>query len=139
MVVVLLTSLLLASCTEGGAPLEVADAYVRQPPPGMKMTAAFATLSNPGSDAVVLTGASSEGFSSVSIHETALVDGVARMRPVPQLEVGPGETVVLEPGGLHLMLMGAQGPVSADQTVSVTLQLGDGEQMIIEMPVRAPR
>lgn len=135
----LLSCLAMTACAEGDAALEVTDAYVRQPPPGMKMTAGFATLRNPGSEKVVLTGASGEGFGSVSIHRTEVVDGVARMRSVSQLEIGPGESVALEPGGLHLMLMGAKGAVAAEETISITLMLSDGSEQVIDMPVRAPR
>ena len=43
------------------------------------------------------------------------------MLPVEALEIAPGETVTLEPRGLHVMFMGLGAPWKAGDKVPVTL------------------
>jgi copper(I)-binding protein len=70
------------------------------------MTAAFMTLNNTGAEKFVLTSAYLEGAGSVEIHTHTHDNGVMRMRQIHELTVNAGESVVLEPGGLHLMIFG---------------------------------
>ena len=65
-------------------------------------------------------------FADVSLHETTVVDGVSRMRPVPALPVSANGTAELAPGGLHLMLSGPVSALSAGQVVAVDFALRDG-------------
>jgi copper(I)-binding protein len=64
----------------------------------------------------------------VQIHETIIEDGIARMRPLPQLDVPPGGNVKLERGGKHLMLMRPTG-----QSDAVSLQFYDGETLLLSV------
>jgi hypothetical protein len=86
------------------AELVVGDGYVREPIPGRSMSAAFMSISNSGKDDIVLTSVSLEGAGSVEIHTHSHQDGVMRMRQLHELTIKAGETVVLEPGGMHLMI-----------------------------------
>lgn len=86
------------------AELVVEDGYVRKPMPGRSMTAAFMEIHNTSTKDAVLTHASLEGAGSVEIHTHSHVDGVMRMRQLFELPIKAGESVTLEPGGLHLMI-----------------------------------
>tara|TARA_B110001454_G_scaffold38068_1_gene37485 strand:+ start:10914 stop:11348 length:435 start_codon:yes stop_codon:yes gene_type:complete len=101
-------SLLLASTVSLSALAElvVEDGYVRKPIPGRSMTAAFMTLRNTGIENFVLTSASLEGADKVEIHTHTHYNGVMRMRQIHELKVEAGKAVILEPGGLHLMIFG---------------------------------
>ena len=57
------------------------------------MLAGFVRIANPCRALVVIEGAASPAFGDVSLHETTLVDGVSRMRPVPALRIAPGASV----------------------------------------------
>lgn len=48
-------------------------------------------------------------YPHVSLHTTEMMDGVAKMMEVDGVEIAPGETVKLQPGGLHVMFMGLKG------------------------------
>lgn len=48
-------------------------------------------------------------FPRVMLHTTEEKDGVARMMHVDGIDIPAGETVALEPGGLHVMFMGLDG------------------------------
>lgn len=123
----LLLALLLAACADGQeAPVVATDVTITQPMPGKSMRAAYLALTNNTTEAIRITRVTSDAFASVQLHETSLKDGVARMRSLPQLEIRAGETVRLERGGKHLMLMRPSG--SAEM---LTLQFFDGDSLLL--------
>jgi copper(I)-binding protein len=119
----------------GEAGLEFDGAWIRDMPPGMKMTAGFGQLRNSGTETIELVTFSSPEFGSVSLHRTVMVDGMSRMREVPSLSIAAGETIELAPGGFHLMLMTPAGPASPDQTISVDMTASDGHVFHFQVPV----
>ena len=126
-----------AAAAAGPVPrLAVEGAHVRAAPPGAPVLAGYMTLRNPGPRPVAVTGAASPDFERVEVHRTVVRDGVARMEPVPRLEVAPGEAVRLEPGGMHLMLIGPRRDLRPGDRVRLTLRLGDGTEQALELPVR---
>jgi periplasmic copper chaperone A len=61
-----------------------------------------------------------------------------KMRPVEGgLEVKPGETVTLKPGGYHLMLLGLKAPLQQGKTVAATLKVDNGGTAQVEFPIGA--
>lgn len=86
------------------AELLIEDGYVRAPLPGRYMSAAFMTFNNTSQQDIVLTSASIQGAGLVEYHTHSHENGVMRMRQIQELKVPAGEKVVLEPGGLHLMV-----------------------------------
>ena len=58
----------------------------------------------------------------VEVHATVHDGDVARMRKVEPLHVGAGERVVLEPGGMHLMLMGLRKPLAEGERIPLVLE-----------------
>lgn len=100
------------------------------------MTAIFGTLNNHSDKDVEIAGfETSIKADMTQLHET--VDGQMREMDGP-LVVPAGGQAVLEPGGNHLMLMGVKEPVSAGETVKVSLKLMDGEKIDLgEIPVRS--
>lgn len=94
---------------------QVSNARVLLPPPGAPMAAAYFDVLNPGTKAIELRGVSSPAFSSVEMHETREEGGMSRMRQIEKVEIPAGSSASFEPGGKHLMLMGAQ--LDADKPV----------------------
>ena len=116
----------------------VADGWVRLPPMAMPMMAGFARIENDCAEPLVITGASSPAFAEVALHRSSIVDGISRMRAVPELHIAAEDTAVLEPGGLHLMLMQPREPLQAGSSVTVEFALEGGGVMRGEFEVRAP-
>ena len=120
---------LLSAC--GGSPqpdLVATDIVVNRPMPGKAMTAAYLTLSNNSEQTINITRVTSNEYSLVQIHETTVEEGIARMRPLQQLEIPAGGQVRLERGGKHLMLMRLSG-----QTDDVSLQFYSGEALLLSV------
>ena len=114
----------------------VSDGWVRSGPPSMPMLAGFGTIENDCDLPLAITGASSPAFGDVSVHETTQVDGISRMRAVPELVVPAGEARMLAPGGLHLMLADPRVPLAPGETVVVDFALRDGGTLRGEFEVR---
>ncbi|EAR52524.1 hypothetical protein OG2516_05433 [Oceanicola granulosus HTCC2516] len=83
--------------------------------------AGYLTITNGGTrpDALIAVVAD---FPRVMIHTSEMRDGVARMSRVERIEIPPGETVTLRPGGAHVMFMGLDGdPFEPGETIPATL------------------
>lgn len=116
----------------------VREAWVRLPPMDMPMLAGFARIENPCPKPVTIVGVRSPSFADVSLHETRVVDGVSRMRAIPELRIAPDGVATLKPGGLHLMLMQPTGPLKAGSAVVVEFVLADGAPLRAEFEARKP-
>lgn len=101
----------------------------------MKMTAGFGVLRNSQQKPIEITAFSSPSFSDVSLHRTELVDGVSKMREVPALKLAAGESIVLEPGGYHLMLMMPSGEIQPGGVVTIEMTAADGLSFRFDVPV----
>ena len=116
----------------------VTDGWVRLPPVSMPMLAGFGRIENDCAEPLEIIGASSPAFAEVSLHRSSIVDGVSRMRAVPELRIASDSSAVLEPGGLHLMLMQPREPLQAGGAVMVEFALKDGGVLRGEFEVRSP-
>jgi hypothetical protein len=101
--------------------------------------AAYVTIRNDGAEADRLLGASSAAAERTALHINLMDGGVMRMRPVDFLDIRPGETVAMAPGGaLHLMLEGVRQPLRDGDSTTLTLHFehaGDVEiQALIVKP-----
>ncbi|MDZ4729675.1 MAG: copper chaperone PCu(A)C, partial [Xanthomonadales bacterium] len=83
------------------------------------MTAAYGELHNKSNETVRLEAYDSDAFANVSLHRSVIVDGVSRMRAQSNVEIAPGESLVLEPGGLHLMLMRSTRALSPGDEIEI--------------------
>ena len=110
-----LTALLLLCCGQALACEGVSfdNVWIREPPPGNGPVAAYLTVKNAGTEMAVLKDWQGEAFAHVMLHATKRVDDRVQMLNQPELAVPAGASVVLAPGGMHLMLMKANAPVVA--------------------------
>ena len=123
-----------AEASSRNEPLLISKAWVRAMPPGRKMTAAYMQLQNQGSNIVTIEGVSTVA-ADASLHETTTVDGQSRMRSISSLRIAPGESVVLEPGGRHIMLMGLSTTPVAGEALDLCIELDAGRQCL-SVPVQ---
>ncbi len=115
---------------------EVQDAYVRAVPPGQPNSAAFMRITNHGPDHRALLAAESDKAEVVELHSHRMEDGMMQMRQVEQIDLPAGETAVLEPGGLHVMLIGLTESLAPGDQIELTLGFDDGEKQTLSLPVK---
>lgn len=137
----ILSTLLAASAGPvfaGDCTPQVREGWIRLTPGGMPMQAGFGRIENRCSAPATIVGASSPSYGSVELHETRVVEGVSKMRAVPELRIAPDGAAVLKPGGLHLMLMQPRVPLKAGSKVGVVFELSDRRKILSEFEVRKP-
>jgi copper(I)-binding protein len=117
--------------------IEVKDPWTRATVFGASVAAGFLTIEDKGNGADRLTGASTDAAQKVEIHEMSMEDGVMKMRALPDgIEIKPGETVTLKPGGLHLMMFGLKEKLVPGATVRLTLSFAKAGAIKVELPVQ---
>ncbi|RNF85064.1 copper chaperone PCu(A)C [Montanilutibacter psychrotolerans] len=139
--IVLAVSLIAAAFLPAGARActpTISEGWVRMPPAQMPMLAGFARIENRCATPVTIVGASSPSFADTSLHETRIVDGISRMRAMPELRIAPDGVAVLKPGGMHLMLMRPTAPLRPGSKVVVEFALKEGGVLRGEFDVRRP-
>jgi copper(I)-binding protein len=136
--------LTLAACSPGGgggsgepATVQASDAICRPTPVGRQMTGCYLTLTTATGDRLV--SVTSPDANLVQIHESRIESGMMMMNEMREGLVLPaGETVALEPGGNHLMLMGVQEPLVAGDTVALTLTFETSPPLEVTAAVGQP-
>lgn len=97
----------------------------------------YMTIRNAGAQPDRLLGAESPAAQRVELH-THIRDGeVMRMRPVADIPVPAGGAATLQPGGLHLMLMGLNRPLAVGESVPVTLRFERAGSVTVNLAVQA--
>lgn len=128
------------NATHGSAigAIRVVDPWARASAGMATAGAAYMTLENTGSTADRLIAAESPAASTVELH-THIVEGdIMRMRPVEQIDLPPGETVMLEPGGHHVMLIGLSAPLEIGESFPLTLTFSAAGTTTVEVTIRQP-
>jgi copper(I)-binding protein len=110
--------------------------WSRATPGGAKVGSGYMRIVNWGAEPDRLVGGTATVAARVEVHESSIVDGVARMRPVEGgLLIGPGETVELKPSGLHAMLVDLARPLKDGETIRGTLVFEKAGTVAIEYRV----
>ena len=133
--VALLALLCLCNSAHAAATLEITTPWIREAPPTSRVLAAYMSINNPGDAAVTINAISSPDFESAELHRTVINEGVASMQHIKQLEVPANGDIMLEPGGLHLMLFNPKRMLAAGDTVTLTIHVTNGTCMTVSAPV----
>lgn len=103
-------------------PLTLSELHVRAPIGKVANTAAYLTAANPSKTADRLIAVSCACAARAELHDMSHQGGVMRMRPAPGgFEVPAGGTLVLAPGGRHVMLFGLKRALKEGERVDLEL------------------
>lgn len=126
-----------ALAAEAG-PITVSDAWARASAGPARAGGAFLTVTNAGAEADALVSAAADVSEKVELH-THIKDGdVMKMRQVEKIDLPAGETVVLQPGGLHVMFMGLKAPLKEGESFPLTLTFEKAGETTVTVQVKAP-
>lgn len=99
----------------------VAHPWARATPGGATVGGAYLEIKTADGTADRLISLQSPAAGRVEIH-THIMDGdVMKMRRLDALDVGPGQSKVLKPGGDHVMLFDLKQPLKEGDLVKLTL------------------
>lgn len=142
------STLALAACggdddagSDGGAApaagVTATGAWARTSPMNAEMGAMYVTLTSAADDVLVDVQVPMDVAMGTEIHETSMGDDdMMSMREIGRIDLPAGETVVLEPGGLHVMLMMLPAPLEAGETFTATLVFEDADDLEVEVEIR---
>ncbi len=157
--VILASVVLLAACSSAASPpplgISVTGAWARSTPATAGTSAAYATITNAGTTADALIGASSPVATSAEVHETmtmgspaassggmmgspaASSGGMMGMQPVSRVEITAGGSLQLQPGSYHVMLIGLTSDLVTGETIDLTLIFEKAGPITVKAEVRA--
>ena len=116
--------LLMCVCSQTNAEMHF-DAWARATPPGGGSGAIYGVVSNSDDQQREVTGILQPLANHVMVHRTIEEDGMQRMRHA-RLIVPAAGILRLQPGGLHIMLMGLKVPLVEGCHYPLTLVWDNG-------------
>ena len=122
--------------------MQVTGAWARATPKGAQVGGGYFKITNQGSAPDRLLGGSSPVAGKFELHEMSMSGGVAKMRELTNgIEIKPGETIELKPGGTHVMFVGLKQPLERGKPFTATLQFEKAGKVEVEFrvePIGAP-
>ena len=119
--------------------IRVDHPWSRPTPPSAPTAVGYLTITNTGNTADRLLGGASPHFERIEAHEMSMAGGVMTMRPITGgMEIGPGKTVSLAPGGRHLMLIRPKQPLKLGDRIPVTLRFARAGQVKVNFVTENP-
>lgn len=119
--------------------LSIAHPWTRATAPGQPVAGAYLSITNHGTNADRLVSVESPVSRLAELHSMSVENGVMKMRALPEgIELPPGETVTLEPGGLHIMLVGPNQALKAGTRVPLSLTFAAAGTIAVELAVEKP-
>ena len=157
-------ALLLAACGSGEA-VTADGAWARTSPTTASAGAVYMDLTSDEADRLVGASVDSSVAAATEVHETVEVGehlgdaemdegemdegmsddgdesgmegmGAMTMQEVEAIELSAGDTVNLEPGGYHIMLLDLVEPLEVGDTFDVTLDFETADDLVVTVEVR---
>ncbi|MEO7151771.1 MAG: copper chaperone PCu(A)C [Burkholderiaceae bacterium] len=117
-------------------PISIGHPYARPTAPGQPIGGAYLSLVTAGGPER-LVSATTPAAAAVELHSMSMDGNVMRMRELAAIDLVPGQTVTLEPGGVHLMLTGLKAPLKAGQKFPLTLSFERAGSVVVTVNVEA--
>jgi copper(I)-binding protein len=119
--------------------LQIDHPWARALPAVAKNGAVYLEIRNAGTASDRLVAISTPAAESAELHRTQVDGAIARMGELVTLEIKPGDSALLHPGGPHIMLNGLKLPLKAGTEFPLTLRFERAGPVELEIRVeRAP-
>jgi hypothetical protein len=118
--------------------LKIDHPWTRATPGGAKVAGGFMKITNTGSQPDRLIGGSAVPAGIFEVHEMRMEGNVMKMRALEKgIEIKPGQTVELKPGGFHVMFMDLNSPFKEGERIKGTLVFEKAGTIEVEYKVEA--
>ncbi|NCO20737.1 MAG: copper chaperone PCu(A)C [Rhodobacterales bacterium] len=115
--------------------LEISHPHAFETPPMAMTGGGFMSITNSGAAADRLIAVRAD-FPRVELHQSVLTDGVGKMLSFEGIDIAPGETVLLQPGGYHVMFIGLAGrQFKEGEKIAATLVFEQAGDLAVEFSV----
>lgn len=120
--------------------LELKHPWSAKAPAVAPVLGGYVTIVNTGTQDDRLVGGTTSVAERFEIHESSIVDGVARMRPAKQgIAIPAGATLSLQPGGAHIMLVNPRQRPAEGEKFKATLEFEKAGSVEVEFVVQKPK
>ncbi len=113
--------------------MEYSEFFAYETPSGANISMVGGILTNPTKKAITLKSANAP-IAQVELHDTTNAQGHMEMHHIPEIAIKANDKVVLQSGGLHIMLINLESPLKAGDTLEITLHFSDGD-LLLQVPV----
>ena len=118
--------------------IHISQPWSRATAKGAATGAGYMTITNKGNAPDKVSCVSDDASALCEIHSMTMEGGVMKMRPVEGgLEIKPGESVMLKPGGYHVMFRELKHPLEQGAAVKATLRFEHAGTVEVDYPVLA--
>jgi periplasmic copper chaperone A len=115
--------------------ITIAHPWARATPGGVNVGGAYLEIKAAPGKGDRLIAARSPVAGTVEIHSHAIENGIARMRRIEAIAVKGGSSVVLKPGGYHVMLIDLKRPLKEGDAFKMTLSVERAGDIEVEATV----
>lgn len=116
--------------------IEIMAPWSRATPKGAPTAIGYMSIKNNGTAPDRLIGGSVAVAKEFQLHSMAIEDGVAKMRELKAVDIGPGQKIEFKPGGSHVMFVGLKQPLHEGEHVKGTLTFEHAGTVQIEYVVQ---
>ncbi|HEY5380543.1 MAG TPA: copper chaperone PCu(A)C [Pseudolabrys sp.] len=102
---------------------------------GAQTAIGYMTIRNNGAIPDRLVGGLIEIADRFQLHSMAMVNGIAKMRDLKDIEIKPGQTIEFKPGGSHIMFVSLKHPLNKGDQINGTLVFEHAGTVQIEYSV----
>jgi len=109
------------SCSNNNDPITISNAWVREPPPGASITAAYMSIQTKADDKLI--GIETNIADKAEIHSSTVNDqGMVKMQMLNSVDIPSGKPVEFKPGGTHIMLIELNRQLKNNDEVKIILE-----------------
>jgi len=125
-----------AAVSAGTDNIHLENAWLAEAPPMSRVMAGYMKIQNPGSQPVAIDKITSADFSSIEIHRTVEINGMARMQRQDGINIPAGADFELAPGGFHLMMFNPKKGFHAGDSSRLVFSFADGSTATFDVTVK---
>ena len=116
--------------------LKISAPWARATPKGASVGGGYMKITNTGTTSDRLVGGSTDISRRFEVHEMKMDGGVMKMRPVANgIEIKPGQTVELNPGGYHVMFVGLKQQLKQGEHFKAVLEFAKAGKVDVNFSV----
>ena len=116
--------------------LIIENTFTFATPPGAMAAGGYLTITNHGSEDDTLIGGTASFAEVTQVHEMKMTGGVMKMSHLEQgLTIPAGESVTLQPGGLHMMFMQLTQQLQEGEVMAGSLVFSNAGEVPVEFTV----
>ncbi len=132
----LLSSLLISPLAFAHMDIMVHSPYARATPPNAATSAVFGEIKNSSDEMRKIVAVNVDVAGKAELHDVIKQGEVMKMRHVTEFAIPAHGSLMLKPGGHHIMLFDLKHALKEGQSVNVEVTFANGEKYRFSAPIK---